>query len=253
MSDAFNEVEEQLRAERYSSLFRKSWPWVTGALAVALVAALAYWGWDAYGRAQEGKASVVYARALDDQNGGKPAEAEKAYETLSKSSAKSYRALALMQLAGLRNDAGKTADAVALLDRAQAATGDKLLKDAAALKAGLLLVDTAPLAEVQRRLEPLTAAGRPYRMTAREALGVARLAAGKTTEARGDFAVLALAVDASDSTRARARAALAVIDAGEAAAIPATIKAAAALPKQAMVLPPQLQAQLQQQQAAQAQ
>ena len=238
MTDVFNEVEEQLRAERYATLFRRGWPYVTGILAVALAIALAFWGFDSYSRSQESKASVAYSHALEALSAGKTAEAETGFQTVSTSAPKAYRALALMQLAGLREAAGKTPEAVALLDKAQEVTGDKLMKDAAALRAGLLLVDTAPLAEIRRRLEPLAATGRPYRFMAREAIGVARLAAGRTSEARGDFSVLSLAADASDATRARARAAMAAIDAGSAGSIPATIKAAAALPAQSMLLPP---------------
>ncbi len=240
MSDVFHEVEEQLRSERYETLLKRGWPYATGVLALLLVGALAFWGWDSFTRSQEAKASVAYAHALDDQGAGKTAQAEAGYQALSTSAPASYRALALMQLAGLRQGAHKTEEAVALLDRAQATASDPITKDAAALKAGLLLVDTAPLAEVRRRLEPLTGAGRPYREMAREALGVAKLAAGRANEARGDFAVLSFAPDVSDSTRARARAALAVIDAGTAAAIPAAAKAAAALPPLPAAPPPGL-------------
>lgn len=238
MSDVFNEVEEQLRAERYETLLKRGWPYVTGALVAALAIALAFWGWDSYSRAQESKASVAYSHALEALSNGKTAEAETGFTAVSTSAPKAYRALALMQLAGLREAAGKTPEAVALLDKAQGVTGDTLMRDAAGLRAGLLLVDTAPLAEIRRRLEPLAASGRPYRYMAREAIGIARLAAGRAAEARGDFAVLSLAADASDATRARARAAMSAIDAGSAGAIPATIKAAAALPAQALLAPP---------------
>ena len=46
------------------------------------------------------------------------------------------------------------------------------MKDLASVRAGVLLVDTAPLAEVARRLEPAAAAGRTFRHTARELLAL---------------------------------------------------------------------------------
>ena len=239
MSDVFSEVEEQLRSERYATLVRKGWPYATAVLAGTLVIALAFWGYDSYSRGQDGKAALAYGHALESQAAGKKTEAEAGYQKISTSGPAAYKALALMQLAGLRAAENKTPEAVALLDKAQATARDPLTKDAAALKAGMLLVDTAPLAEVRRRLEPLTATGRPYREMAREALGVARLAGGRPAEARADFAVLSFSPDVSDSTRARARAALSVIDAGTAAVIPAAAKAAAALPPSALTqLPP---------------
>ena len=48
----------------------------------------------------------------------------------------------------------------------------RALQDLAAVRAGLILVDTAPLAELNARLEPLTAADRPFRHTARELLAL---------------------------------------------------------------------------------
>ena len=47
MTDVFEEVEEQLRADRYKTLALRALPWVLGALALALIIALAIWGWGA--------------------------------------------------------------------------------------------------------------------------------------------------------------------------------------------------------------
>ncbi len=241
MTDVFNEVEEQLRSERYATLAKRGWPYALAVLVGALVVALAFWGFDSYSRAQDGKAALAYSHALESQAAGKKAEAETGYQGVAKSGPATYKALALMQLAGLSVGANKIPEAVAYLDRAQASAPDRITKDAAALKAGMLLVDTAPLAEVSRRLEPLTAAGRPYREMAREGLGVARLVAGRPAEARADFAILSFSPDVSDATRARARAALSVIDAGTAGSIPGAAKAAAVLPPSTPVqLPPGL-------------
>ena len=48
MTDLFEEVEEQLRSDRYKALARKGAPWVIAAAAVALVIALGIWGWQQY-------------------------------------------------------------------------------------------------------------------------------------------------------------------------------------------------------------
>ena len=52
------------------------------------------------------------------------------------------------------------------------------LQDLATVRAGLMLVDTAPLAELTQRLEPATGAGAPFRHTARELLALSALRAG---------------------------------------------------------------------------
>jgi hypothetical protein len=48
----------------------------------------------------------------------------------------------------------------------------------------MLLVDSAPLAEITRRLESISAAGAPFRHSARELLAFASWKAGDTTAMR---------------------------------------------------------------------
>src|SRR5665213_1187336 len=48
LSDLFEEVEEQLRSERYRTLIVKVFPWVLGAGAVILAAGFVVWGWQKY-------------------------------------------------------------------------------------------------------------------------------------------------------------------------------------------------------------
>ena len=48
MTDLFEEVEEQLRSDRYRALARKAAPWIVALAALALVIALGVWGWRQY-------------------------------------------------------------------------------------------------------------------------------------------------------------------------------------------------------------
>jgi len=61
---------------------------------------------------------------------------------------------------------------------------DPVLQDLAGLRAGAILVDTAPFAEAQARLEPLAGPGRIFRHTARELLALGAWRAGDTAAAR---------------------------------------------------------------------
>ncbi len=238
MADIFTEVDEDLRQERAFNLFRRTWRWVAGALVLALVAALAWWGWSAWSRAQDARASAAYSKALDLLATGKLDEADRAFGEAAGTGSSGYRALSLMQQAGVRVLRNRPAEAVPLLDKAARTTRAPLIADAAALEAALAVMDTAPLAQTQTRLQPLTAVGRPYRDMAREALAFAKLNAGRTAEARADLSGLSLQPDVSEGARSRARAAVALIDSGGAAVLPAAVKADLALPPPPPSAPP---------------
>ncbi|AYG93784.1 hypothetical protein D8I30_00265 [Brevundimonas naejangsanensis] len=229
MVDVFEQVEEELRSERYKRLARTWLPVLAGVLAVALVAALAWWGWQSYVTSQADKASAAYEQGVEAMQAGK-ADAAKAAFAESAKAGGGYKALALMQQAGIALSENKTTEAVALFDEAAKAAKDPILSDIAALKAVFLVMDTASLEDVQKRLEPLTGDKRPMAAFAQEALAMAQLQHGKTAEARQVFVQLQLGQDVPDSVRQRAQAAVQAIDTGTAANLAAIVKAAAALP-----------------------
>ncbi|MFZ5668532.1 MAG: tetratricopeptide repeat protein [Pseudomonadota bacterium] len=237
MVDVFEEVEDQIRGERYRALAMKALPWVLGVAAAALLVTLGWWGFDSWSKAKGDKAAETYMAALADLGQNDQAGAFAKFDAVEKSGARGYRALALMAKAGMRMEAGKTDEAVKLWDEAGKAATDPALGDLARLKSALALVDTAPYKDLEARLTPLMADNRPYRLNAREALAYAKLMAGKTADARGDFVYLTQVLGAPQGMRQRASAALGLIDSGAAAAIPATVKAAAALPPPAPVFP----------------
>ena len=77
------------------------------------------------------------------------------------------------------------------------------LQELAAVRAALLLVDTAPLAELTQRLEPLTAAGGAFRHTARELLALASVKAGDSAAAKKWIDMLLADPDTPQSARQR--------------------------------------------------
>ncbi|WP_269716815.1 tetratricopeptide repeat protein [Caulobacter sp. NIBR2454] len=227
MVDVFDEVEEQLRSDRYKTLARKTAPWVVGGLAIALAGSLGYWAWDSHRGRVAAESSEKYAAAVESFGANNTAAATTGFEELTKSGAPAYKALSMMQLAGLKLEEGKTAEAVALFDQAADAAPNEALADVARLKSAFALLDTAPYADIEKRLTPLTEEKRPYRVQAKEALAFAKLSAGKMTEARADFSVLTLLAESSDQVRERARTAMQMIDSGSAKSLPAIAKAAA--------------------------
>ena len=237
MTDLFDEVEGQLRSDRYQQLALKAAPWALGVAVLLIAVAFAVWGWRGHEQRTAAKASEAYAQGLDALSQGRTADAERRFAEVVKSAPKGYKALGLMQQGGLRMAAGKPQEAAALFDAAAKDAPDEIVGDAARLKSAFALMDSAPYKEMEARLTPLTEEGRPYRVEAREALAFAKLTAGDVTGARSDFVVISLLPDASEPARGRAEAAKLLIDSGSAKSVPALVKATAALPPMMQVPP----------------
>lgn len=227
MVDVFDQVEEELRSDRYKRLARTWLPVVGGVLLVALVAALAWWGWQKMETSKADKASIAYQRGLESLEANNPVGADAAFTQAANEGNAAYKALALQHRAGIAVQANRIPDAVELFDEAAKAGRDPLIADVASWKAALLLMDTAPLADIQARLEPLTEEGRPFRAFAREALAMAQLQHGQTDAARSTLVVLKNSLDTPRDMSQRADLTLASINSGTAPNLTAIVKAMA--------------------------
>jgi hypothetical protein len=229
--DVFDEVEEQLRSERYRSLAVKSLPWVAAATAAVVIGVGGYWGWSSYQAGQTDKASEGYQAALETAQKQGPDKAFGQFKTVADGNARGYKSLALLQMGDIRLEANQTKEAVAYFDEAAKAAPSPVLGDLARLKSAFALMDTASFKDIESRLTPLAGEKSPYRVYAKEALAFAKLQAGDLAGARGDFVVLANSLDnTSDEVRQRAQAAMQMIDSGSAKELAAAVKAAATLP-----------------------
>lgn len=257
MADVFEEVEEQLRSARYETIIKKAWPWLAGALVVGVLATLAVWAWNKQQLAQSAKASEAYQQGLDAVQKGDFKTAETRFAGVAADGPPAYKALALMQQADLRLKDRKGAEAVTLLEKAADTAKDPILQDSARLKAAYVVFDDASLADIEKRVTPLTEKGRPFAALAREALAVKRMVSGKTAEARQALSLLAISPETNQALQGRANVDMGVIDGGQAAAVMASVKAAAAVTpaqvqqfaqQQALIAAAQQAAQRQQQQ-----
>ena len=232
MVDVFDEVEEQLRSERYQSLAMKSLPWLGALAAVDVIGVGGYWGWTSYQTDQANKASESYQTALETAQKQGPDKAFGQFKAVADGGANGYKALALLQMGDIRLDQNKTQEAVGYFDAAAKASPSPVLGDLARLKSAFALMDTASYKDIESRLTPLAGEKSPYRVYAREAMAFAKLQAGDVAGARADFVILANSLDTttSEAVRQRAQAAMQMIDSGSAKELGAAVKAAAALP-----------------------
>ena len=235
MVDVFEQVEEDLRSDRYTRMARRWLPIVGGILAVALVIALSWWGWDSWQSSKANQASVAYDRGMEALAASNPTGADTAFAEAAKVGNGAYKALALSQQAGLALGRNDTAGAIRLLDEAAKASRDPLLSDQATLKATWLVmegrIDAAKLTEVQERLTPLMKEDRPLRAFAQETLALAQLQMGQVQPARATFVQLQLGQDVPEQVRQRAQAAIDTIDSGIAPALAPLVTAMDAIPR----------------------
>ena len=163
MADIFQEVDEEVRRERLKQFWDR-YSLLIIAACVLIVAAIGGWrGYDWYVQREAAAAGARFeaAAALMDQ--GKTKEAEAAFADIAKSAPGGYPTLARLREANALASTDKAAAVKAYEAVAQNGSVPALLQDLASVRAGLLLVDTASLSDMQRRLEPLADSGRAFR------------------------------------------------------------------------------------------
>jgi hypothetical protein len=203
VSDIFREVDEEVRREQLKKLWERYGHYAVAA-AILLVAGVGAWRgyewWEAKKAAESGAAFEAAATLAE---AGKRSEAEAAFAKVAADGTAGYRHLArLREAAELAQTDPKAAIAAYDKIAADGAVG-QVLQDLAALRAGALLIDAGALAEAQRKLEPLAAAERTFRYSARELLVLAAWRAGDAAAVKRWSDMILTDVQTPSSTRQR--------------------------------------------------
>lgn len=188
MTDIFREVDEDLRHEHYRRLWDRFGTYVIG-FAVLIVVVTAGWRlwayWDERSAQATGNRFVAALELADEGNHGAAAAALKA---VAADGSGQYPMLAGFRAASEKAAGGDIEGAVAEFDVIASDRGTPaLIRDVARLRAALILVDTASLAELEGRIGDLAATGAPWRHNAREILGLVAWRHGDLTTARKYF------------------------------------------------------------------
>jgi hypothetical protein len=212
MTNIFDEIEEDLRKDRARRLWEK-YGKVFLAVGVLIVAVIAGWrGYQGWQASQAAATGDRFMAAMTLATRGQHAEAARAFEQLTRDGTGGYPILARFRLATELAAAGDRDGAVRAFDALAADTSiGPVFQDLARVRAGYLLVDSAPLADLTRRLEPLAAAGGAFRNSARELLGLAAIRAGDAPAAARWFEAIVTDTDAGEGFRNRAGLALTVL------------------------------------------
>jgi hypothetical protein len=204
LADIFHEVDEEVRRERLRKLWERYSIYIIG-LAIVIVATVGAWQgyiwWEAKKAAAAG-AQFETALSLSDE--GKHVEADAAFGKIAAEAPSGYRILARLRAAAELAQT-KPADAVkAYDDLAADASLGPTLQDLAAVRGGMLLVDTASLADMQRRLDRVAEPGHAFRHNARELLALSAWHNRDFTAARRYIDMIAGDGETPPNTRARA-------------------------------------------------
>jgi hypothetical protein len=206
VADIFHEVDEEVRREQLKKLWER-YSLLIIAVCVLIVAGIGAWrGYEWYIGKKAAAAGAQFEAAVALSGQGKHQEAEAAFAKAAAEAPEGYRVLARFRAAAEQAQV-KSADAVKAYD-ALAADGSlgAIWQGLAGVRAGMLLVDSAPLADMKKRLDPLAEPGRIYRHTARELLALSAWRSGDASAARQWLDMIANDGDTPPSLRSRAEA-----------------------------------------------
>lgn len=167
----FREVDEEVRQDELKKLWQRHGTKLT-TLIVAVVAAVAAWkGFQYYQLKQAEASSVAYFDAAKKAADGKQDDALAAFAAINHPG---FKQLARLREAGLAAAKGETDKAVKLYEALASETGtDPAIADAAQIRAGYLLVDTATPDQLLTRLGKYDTETSIWRNSAREIFGLA--------------------------------------------------------------------------------
>ncbi len=216
MPDIFDEVEEELRAER-TQQFLTRYAGAIAAVVVVVIALVAGWqGWRWYQARQDQAAAAVYLQAmLEAADTGPNANAARAaslatFDRLAQHGPAGYRTLSRLRAAGLEASAGHLPQALALWNEVAAdSSADPLLRNLAGLLWAQHQIDSGDPGILEARLKPLAEPDDPWHAMATEQLALLALRQGKTGEAKQMLTALTNDVTAPEGVRQRATAVLA--------------------------------------------
>lgn len=207
MSDIFDEVDEELRAERAQKMWQRYGGYVTGLMLLVIGGVAGWQGWEWWQNRQTVQAATAFLeiqRATEADNANY-AEMARRFESVAANAPAGYRTLARLRAAALHSEVGERDQALALWDAvANDTQADQLYRDLAALLWSLHGVDTADPARIAARIAPLTQPGNAWQASAREVKGLLALRQGNTAEARDTLRALANDSTAPQGVRDRA-------------------------------------------------
>ncbi|MDR3489531.1 MAG: tetratricopeptide repeat protein [Bradyrhizobium sp.] len=211
MVDIFDEVNEDLRAERAQKLLMRYGGLIV-LVAIGIVGAAGTWqAWRWWQSKQDTTAAAAYVSVMTAADSttpsgvaGRPGTVA-ALDRIAANAPHGYQILARLRAAALKADTGDAAGASALWDQVAGDTSaDPVLRDLASLLWAEHQVDHGDPALVAARLQALAVPGATWRAMAQEQLALLDLRQGKSDQAKDTLRKLSDDVTAPSGVRGRA-------------------------------------------------
>lgn len=213
MSDIFKEVDEDIRREQMRRLWDRLAPFVIGGAVLIVAITAGFRGWEYWQERQAQASGDRFLAALQASDDGQYEESIAALEALVADGSGGYPVLARFRIAAEKAAAGDTAGALAEFDAIAAGNAPAEVRALARLRAALLMVDTAPLADMESLIGDLASTGNPWRHTAREVLALTAWRAGDNVAAERYIDAIAEDQEAPQDVRQRVSILNAIIEA----------------------------------------
>lgn len=207
MSDIFREIDEELRRDNLTQLWKKYGNYVIGLAVLIVIATAAVVGWRTYQDKQREAQGAQYASALDLARQGKDADAAAAFATLAQKADAGRAVLARFEEAASKVNSGDATGAIAVYDQmASDSSVDGAFRDTATLLSARYTLDKGDPKTAIAKLQPLTAPTNAWHGLALELTALAELKSGDKTKAQKDFDTLGKDTTAPQAVRQRAAA-----------------------------------------------
>ena len=184
MTDIFHEVDEEVRRERLKKLWQRYGNYIIAGCLLVVVGIAGWRGYEWLEAKRAAESGAAFEQAVTLAESGKVQEAEAAFAKLATGGTAGYRVLSRLREAAELAQSDPKAAIKAYEEIAADRAAGQVIQDLATLRAGLLLVDHTPYADLRSRLEPLTGPERAFRYSARDLLALSAWKQGDVSAAK---------------------------------------------------------------------
>lgn len=205
MGDIFEEVDEEVRRDRFNQVWKDYGRYFIAAAVALVLGTSASVGWREYNTQRQQSDSDQFTAAMALAADGHQQEAAAAFAALSSEAQAGYALFARFREADALKEAGDVAAAIQAFENIADDSGiDPLYRDLASLLSVMHSMDSGEPEELRGRIAALMTPSGVWRHSARELSGALALRVGDRELAKTEFQVLADDLEAPPGARARA-------------------------------------------------